>query len=130
MVLSISKTFDFSASHILEGLPATHKCSRLHGHSYRVRVEIGGIPDEVGFIIDYGELEWIRNLIDVEIDHRHLNDVLPFNPTAENIASWLLGKAETWIDSRPERPRIESLAFAVSETQPTWATASKQLSIN
>jgi 6-pyruvoyltetrahydropterin/6-carboxytetrahydropterin synthase len=128
MTLSISKEFSFSASHLLEGLPVNHKCGRLHGHTYRVRVEFSGERDPVGFIIDYGELEWVRNLITTRLDHRHLNDVLDINPTAENIAEWLCDHVATWITSRPEGIRIQSLAVAVSETSMTWATSTRNLS--
>lgn len=127
MTLSISKEFGFSASHFLEGLPTDHKCGRLHGHSYRVRLELSGECDPIGFIIDYGELDWVRNLIDTQLDHRHLNDALDVNPTAENIAEWLSDHVATWITTRPEAKRIHSVAVAVSETSTTWATSTRQL---
>lgn len=123
MTLSISKEFSFSASHVLEGLPDNHKCTRLHGHSYRVRIELAGEVDQVGFIMDYGELVWVRDLIANRLDHRHLNDVLDVNPTAENIASWLAHETAVWLNGRPERERIRSLSVAVSETLSTWATS-------
>lgn len=83
----IKKEFSFSASHYLEGLPAEHPCSRLHGHNYKVIVELSAEKlDATGFVCDYRELDEIKQFLDREIDHRHLNDVLPFNPTAENIA--------------------------------------------
>lgn len=44
MQAEISKDFEFSASHILEGLPTTTSRSRLHGHNYRIRVTISGCP--------------------------------------------------------------------------------------
>ncbi len=77
--------------------------------------------------MDYGELDWVRNLIATRLDHRHLNEVLDFNPTAENIASWLTGEIAAWLKLRPERERIHSLSVAVSETLVTWATSSVDL---
>ena len=35
---TIAKTFYFSASHVIGGLPPEHPCSRLHGHNYEVEV--------------------------------------------------------------------------------------------
>lgn len=121
MSLRISKDFSFSASHVLDGLPPMHKCTRLHGHSYRVRIAVSGKPDEMGFVIDFCELAWVEDLIDAELDHRHLNDVLDINPTAENIATWLAGRIATWLQTRPERHRIDGLEVGVSETESTWA---------
>lgn len=83
----ISKQFSFSASHVLEGLPDTHPCSRLHGHNYVVTVYLkSDVLNEVGFIKDYRELSCIKDYIDNTLDHRHLNDIFKINPTAENIA--------------------------------------------
>ncbi|GAA2396330.1 6-carboxytetrahydropterin synthase QueD [Mycolicibacterium llatzerense] len=127
MGLRICKDFEFSASHVIAGLPESHKCARLHGHSYRVRVAVSGAVDEVGFIIDYGELAWIRELIDTRLDHRHLNDVLAVNPTAENIAVWLAEQVCSWLQSRPERQRIRGVEIGVSETPTTWAIYSAEL---
>ena len=90
MKYQISKIFNFSASHILNGLHENHPCSRLHGHNYAVRFWFGA--DELnatGFVIDYRELDEIKNYINNSLDHRHLNDIFEFNPTSENIAKFL-----------------------------------------
>jgi len=128
----IRKEFAFSASHQLIGLPETHPCSRLHGHNYVVTVELrNSVVDAVGFIKDYRELEPIKKWIDLELDHRHLNDVLlpfdmetagvdrkPFiNPTAENMAKLFFDLFNVWI---PELYAVE-----VSETPKTTARYEK-----
>ena len=122
MTLSISKAFDFSASHVLSGLPDDHKCTRLHGHSYRVRVELWGDVDEHGLLIEFGQLDWLRDYIAANLDHRHLNDVLTFNPTAELISSWLADVVRSWILDRPEADRVNAIAIGVAEGRMTWAT--------
>lgn len=114
MPYQISKLFEFSASHILKGLPDGHQCGRLHGHNYRVEVVLrGDTLSEVGFVRDYGELALFKRFLDDTCDHRHLNDVFPFNPTAENLA-------KCWFDWCVERwPEV--VAVRVSETPKTWA---------
>lgn len=83
----IRKEFHFSASHELCGLPEDHPCSRIHGHNYIVTVELcGKALNEVGFIVDYRALADIKTWIDLTLDHQHLNDILQYNPTAENMA--------------------------------------------
>ena len=110
----ISKQFSFSASHILEGLPQEHPCSRLHGHNYVITVHLKSKElNQVGFIKDYRELDSVKKYIDEKRDHRHLNDVLSFNPTAENIARYLY---DTFVADIPELYAVE-----VSETPKTTA---------
>jgi 6-pyruvoyltetrahydropterin/6-carboxytetrahydropterin synthase len=111
----IAKTFEFSAAHQLKGLPDTHPCSRLHGHNYSVEVVLESKSlDEVGFVVDYRELGWFKEWIDNNLDHRNLNEVFSFNPTAENLARYLFGVCKSnW---------CEVVAVSVSETAKTWAT--------
>jgi len=88
VTVSICRTYRFEASHQLPLLPETHKCYRLHGHNYRVEVEIDG--DLVaGMILEFSLLDayWNQVLTPV-LDHRHLNDVVP-NPTAENLSFYI-----------------------------------------
>jgi 6-pyruvoyltetrahydropterin/6-carboxytetrahydropterin synthase len=88
---SISKEFHFSSSHILVGLKAGHPCERLHGHNYVVSFHFKSEQlNEVGFVIDYRDLEPIKKYLDDVFDHHHLNEVmLGISPTAENIAKFL-----------------------------------------
>lgn len=110
----ISKQFAFSASHILKGLPAGHPCTRLHGHNYVVTVHLKAESlNDAGFVRDYRDLDSVKEYIDVNLDHRHLNDILPFNPTAEHIARYLYDLFKVDI---PELYAIE-----VSETPKTSA---------
>lgn len=81
----IEKTFDISASHYLE-LNYASKCSRLHGHNWRITVFCKARElNENGMVCDFSE---IKRLIHDRLDHQNLNELLPFNPTAENIARW------------------------------------------
>jgi 6-pyruvoyltetrahydropterin/6-carboxytetrahydropterin synthase len=109
----ITKRFDFCASHQLTGLPEGHQCGRLHGHNYSVTVHLFGELDKVGFIRDYGELSVVKNFIDTNVEHRHLNDVVDFNPTAENLAKWFYDVLKPFI------PELNSVA--VKETDKTQA---------
>jgi len=110
----IRKEFHFSASHILNGLPFDHPCSRMHGHNYVITVELEALQiNSVGFVIDYRALEPIKTWIDCNFDHRHLNDQMPLNPTAERIAKFLY---EKFTDDFPKICAVE-----VSETPKTSA---------
>lgn len=92
----ISKEFHFCASHQLECLAPEHPCSRVHGHNYIVIVELQGTElNKAGFILDYREMDSFKKYIDDIFDHRHLNDVLKFNPSAENMAKFFYGYCKT-----------------------------------
>lgn len=91
---TVTKRFDFSASHVLDGLPDGHQCGRLHGHNYAVELELAADAlDERGFVVDYGELAPFRRFLDENLDHRHLNDVVPGQPSAELLGAYLFGVA-------------------------------------
>jgi 6-pyruvoyltetrahydropterin/6-carboxytetrahydropterin synthase len=112
---TISKEFHFSAAHILSGLREGHPCGRLHGHNYVIIVELQGDDlDDNGFIQDYGELKPIGEFIDNNWDHQFLNDLMPVNPTAENMAEYLFNR---FADQFPKMT-----AITVKETPKTAAT--------
>lgn len=119
MTYSIEKDFAFSASHVLEGLPEGHQCGRLHGHNYVVRLRLSGarlLP--VGFLYDYGNLAPFKEHLDAAYDHRHLNDFMTGNPTAEHMAH-VLGLAAMVL--LKDLPNTVHVACGVSETPKTWA---------
>jgi 6-pyruvoyltetrahydropterin/6-carboxytetrahydropterin synthase len=95
---TIAKTFAFSASHIIAGLPPEHPCGRLHGHNYEVEVILQAVAlDGVGFVRDYRELSTLKDFLDATVDHNHLNDVLGLEKTtAEALCKWLYD----WCKSR------------------------------
>jgi len=83
----VSKRFSFSASHVLHGLGDDHPCSRLHGHNYELEVIAESEAlDARGFVVDFRELDDVKRWVDATLDHRHLNDVLEGQPSAEAIA--------------------------------------------
>jgi len=79
----IKKTFEISAAHKLE-LDYPSKCTQIHGHNWIVTVYLRAKElNNHGMIMDFVE---IKQKITSQLDHKVLNDVLSFNPTAENLA--------------------------------------------
>ena len=113
--MKISQAFKFEAAHFLPGVPPTHRCRRLHGHSYRVEVQLDGPVDALtGFVVDFFDLEKAFASIMEALDHRCLNEVEGLeNPTAENIAVWI------WDRLKRGLPQIS--AIRVYETADCWA---------
>lgn len=82
----VRKSFEISAAHHLS-LDYESKCTRLHGHNWRVTVWCRAEElDANGMVVDFSH---IKSLVLDRLDHKCLNDVLPFNPTAENLARWI-----------------------------------------
>lgn len=94
MSVTIAKEFRFEAAHSLRHHQG--KCKRLHGHSYRVRVVVGGelhLVDgrqESGMVMDFGRITDAWKDIEPLLDHQVLNETLDIYPTAELLAVYLL----------------------------------------
>jgi len=92
--LKIRTEFTFAAAHRLLGYEG--ECGRLHGHNWRVVVDVDGDIDERGFIVDFRDVKKIKEVFDHRVIlHpedplvRILDDVVTLqygNPTCENIA--------------------------------------------
>ena len=82
----IKKTLEISASHSL-ALSYESKCTNLHGHNWIITVYCKAKElNADGMVVDF---TIIKKQIQDVLDHANLNEVLPFNPTAENIARWI-----------------------------------------
>ena len=85
------KDFAFEAAHRLPLVPEGHKCARLHGHSFHVRVTVAGpVGEATGWVMDFADLKAACSPIIDALDHRYLNEIPGLeNPTSEVIAVWL-----------------------------------------
>ena len=91
--MKLYKDFTFEAAHKLPLVGEDHKCFQLHGHSFKARVYVEGPVNELGWVMDFGELKTICNLWIDQLDHSYLNEIKGLeNPTSENIAIWLWSK--------------------------------------
>jgi len=100
--MDIWKEFSFEAAHLLPNLPDGHKCKRLHGHSFRVRIHVDGpLDDHLGWVIDFGDIKAAFKPILNRLDHYYLNDIEGLeNPTSEVLAEWL------WRQLAPALPSL------------------------
>lgn len=82
----VIKRLEISAAHKLS-LDYQSKCSNLHGHNWIVTVFLRGETlNQNGMIMDFTE---IKRKISDKLDHKVINEVVDFNPTAENMAKYI-----------------------------------------
>lgn len=111
--LALVRQLSFCAGHRLYGHES--KCAFFHGHNYRVDIEVVGVGggtevDAVGRIVDFSMIKrrmlgwlddhWDHGFLIFEEDENALAAirmvqptkyfVMPYNPTAENMARYLL----------------------------------------
>ena len=103
--MEIWKEFTFEAAHMLPNVPDGHKCKRLHGHSYRVRVYVSGDLDPtLGWVLDFADIREACEPIRLELDHYYLNDIEGLeNPTSEVLARWI------WQRLKPALPAMSKI---------------------
>ena len=89
--MDIYKEFTIEAAHLLPNVPDGHKCKRLHGHSFRIEVHVGGDVDpELGWVMDFAQLKNCFKPVFEQLDHHYLNEIEGLeNPTSENLARWV-----------------------------------------
>jgi len=83
----VSKKLEISAAHSLK-LSYQSKCQNLHGHNWIVIVYCRAKElNSDGMVCDF---KHIKQTIHGKLDHGNLNKILDFNPTAENMAKWIV----------------------------------------
>lgn len=86
----VSKRMEIAGAHHLE-LPYESKCQNLHGHNWMVTVYCKARTlTDYGMVVDFTH---IKKAIHDKLDHQFINNVIPnMNPTAENMAKWILDR--------------------------------------
>ncbi|MDR0653186.1 MAG: 6-carboxytetrahydropterin synthase QueD [Synergistaceae bacterium] len=106
----LKREFSFDAAHRLEHYHG--RCENLHGHTYRMIVEIEGSPDAEGMIVDFIQVkETVEREVISKLDHSYLNDTID-QPSAENIARFVFERLE---------PLLKGPNYSLSAVQ-VWET--------
>ena len=92
--MDVCKTFSIEAARSLPNLPKNHPCSKIHGHSFKIKIMVSGLVDkDTGFVMDFGQLDTLFEPLRKQIDHSYLNDIEGLeNPSSENLCKWIWEK--------------------------------------
>jgi 6-pyruvoyltetrahydropterin/6-carboxytetrahydropterin synthase len=112
---------NFSSAHQLRGYKG--KCENLHGHNYKIEIYARGRElDNIGLLVDFGELKEAADEVVQYLDHRNINELPPFdvelNPSAENLARYILER----VSARVGDERVSVYKVRCFETPTSIAT--------
>src|SRR4051794_4180653 len=84
----LQRRYRFEAAHHLPRVADTHRCHRLHGHSYEIEITVTGEAGaDTGWVIDFADIDAVAEAVCAQLDHRLLNDIDGLeNPTSEVLA--------------------------------------------
>ena len=104
-MMRIYKEFTFEAAHFLYSARDGDPNSRLHGHSFHVRISVSGEPDpETGLIVHFEDFAAQLCSLKDKLDHRLLNEIPGLElPTLERIAAWV------WRELHPVLPGLSEV---------------------
>lgn len=111
MKFQLEHQFRFESARFLPELPESHPCRRLHGHSFLLTVRLVGEKDpQVGWVIDFSDIQKAVLPVIKELDHRVLNEVEGLaNPTSENICVYIYERV---------KPRLPGLLQVLLQETP------------
>jgi 6-pyruvoyltetrahydropterin/6-carboxytetrahydropterin synthase len=112
---------NFSSAHQLRGYKG--KCENLHGHNYKIEIYARGHElDNIGLLVDFGELKSAADEVVQYLDHRNINELAPFdeelNPSAENLARYILERVSASVGD----DRVQVYKVRCFETPTSVAT--------
>jgi len=90
MNYELSQRFIFEAAHTLLRAHDADASRRIHGHTYRAQVTVGGVPDAAGMVVDLALLRETIEQVRGQLDHRFLDDVQGLGAaTLENLCRFI-----------------------------------------
>ena len=133
-MLTITKEFQFDAAHRLwsdhlseeQNFKIYGKCSKLHGHTYRLQVSVSGTVRNDGMILNFTELKtFVQETFLSRYDHAYLNELEEYDNlpvTAEIMVSHIYNV----LDEELGRKDVLLQSVVLYETPTSWATMTRE----
>ena len=133
-MLTITKEFQFDAAHRLwsdhlseeQNFKIYGKCSKLHGHTYRLQVSVSGTVRDDGMILNFTELKtFVQETFLSRYDHAYLNELEEYDNlpvTAEIMVSYIYNV----LDEELSRKDVLLQSVVLYETPTSWATMTRE----
>ena len=87
----VTKQIEVAMAHKLN-LNYASKCSNIHGHNAVITVYCKSRTlNENGMVVDFSH---VKQIVKDLLDHKFVNEMVDFNPTAENLARWICEHVE------------------------------------
>jgi len=118
--MKLLKHFAFEAGHFIPDHPT---CGQIHGHSYKVTLEVEGPISPSGFVIDFNVLKntvgfWLKEVF----DHKFLNSSFEWSPTAELISVYIFDKCYHLLGSITQDVKVVSVTVWETESNAAVCT--------
>src|SRR3990167_4811953 len=85
----IAKQFEFEAAYQLPNEECYGACRNLHGHTYKLIIEVEGEIQKEGWVMNFKDLKKeVQDKVINILDHSNINNILQLS-TAENIIIWI-----------------------------------------
>jgi 6-pyruvoyltetrahydropterin/6-carboxytetrahydropterin synthase len=112
IMFTLVKEFRFEAAQTLPTLGPGHKCSRMHGHSFKVEIHVTGeIDPAIGWVYDHARISRAMDPLMEQLDHSYLNEIEGLeNPTIELMCMWF------WEKLDPQLPGLSEIVIFETPT--------------
>ena len=87
-MFKLSHKFTIDSARSLPTLPEGHPCRKIHGHRFEIDIHVVGPLNEIGWVMDFYDLQIKANKVIKPLDHCLLNEHIP-NPTTENLCKFI-----------------------------------------
>lgn len=108
----VKKRMEIAGAHQLK-LPYESKCANLHGHNWIVTVYCKSKElTQYGMVVDFTH---VKKMVHDKLDHQYLNEVIDFNPTAENMAKWICDNVQNCYKVEVQESEGNTATYEVDE---------------